>query len=224
MVFVKICGITTEEDGLLAVAMGADAIGFVFAPSSRQIAPARAGDIAKRLPPEVLTVGVFRGEAPKRVVEIINRHGIGAAQLHGNESVEDTQYVAERVPRTMKAFVAGSHQASTAKRWGTDPILVDAAVPGSGESYDYALARDVPRGLHVVLAGGLTPANVGRAIEVARPWGVDVSSGVESSPGRKDPLAVAEFVRAAKEAGEALPKEVHEEPTAPYDWDADSAF
>ncbi len=219
--FVKICGITNEEDGLIAVAMGADAVGFVFAPSSRQIAPARAGDIAKRLPPDILTVGVFRDESPKRVVEIVNRNSLGAAQLHGNESTEDTAYVRERVPRTMKAFVVGSHQFNTAERWGTDPILVDAAMPGSGESYDYRLARNGPAGLHVVLAGGLTPVNVTDAIAAAQPWGVDVSSGVERAPGLKDPKLVADFVRAAKTA----PMSSGPEPkTGPYDWDADAAF
>ena len=85
-VFVKICGITSEEDALLAVAMGADAVGFIFAPSPRQIAPTQARDIVRRLPPEVLTVGVFRDEAPQRVVEIVNTAGLPAAQLHGHET------------------------------------------------------------------------------------------------------------------------------------------
>lgn len=221
MVFVKICGITNESDALLAVAMGADAVGFIFAPSTRQIAPTRAGDIAKRLPPEVLTVGVFRNEAPKRVIEIVNRQGLGAAQLHGDESPEDTLYVRDRVPRTMKAFVAGSKQVDTARRWGTDPILLDAPKPGSGESYDYSMAAKAPVGLHVVLAGGLDPQNVSDAILAARPWGVDVSTGVESGPGRKDPKLVADFIKAARAV--VLP-DCDEPATGPYDWDAETAF
>ena len=84
--FVKICGITNEDDALLAVAMGADAVGFVFAPSPRQIAVQQVYDITRRLPPEILTVGVFRDEHPKRVVDIVHRSGVKAAQLHGNES------------------------------------------------------------------------------------------------------------------------------------------
>ena len=84
--FVKICGITNEDDALLAVAMGADAVGFVFAPSPRQIAPQQAYDITRRLPPEILTVGVFRDEHPKRVVELVHRAGVKAAQLHGSEA------------------------------------------------------------------------------------------------------------------------------------------
>ena len=218
--FVKICGITNEADALIAVAMGADAVGFIFAAgSTRQIAPARAGDIAKRLPPDILTVGVFRNHAPKQVVEIVNRQGLGAAQLHGEESVEDTTYVRERVARTMKAFVAGSDKLRLARKWGTDPIMIDAAKPGSGESYDYRLARRAPSGLHVLLAGGLHPANVAEAIMAARPWGVDVATGVELEPGKKDPKLVAQFVKNAKSV--VLP-EGDEPVTGPYDWEADA--
>lgn len=226
--FVKICGITNEADALLAVAMGADAVGFIFAAgSTRQIAPARAGDIAKRLPPDILTVGVFRNHAPQKVVEIVNRQGLGAAQLHGNESIEDTKYVQERVARTMKVFVAGSDQFRKARSWGTDPIMLDAPKVGDastlapGEPYDYALARQAPRGLHVLLAGGLHPGNVADAILRARPWGVDVASGVEAEPGQKDPKLLAAFVKNAKSV--KLP-DCEEPATGPYDWEADAAL
>src|SRR5579885_222655 len=106
--FVKICGITSEEDALLAVAMDADAIGFVFAPSKRQVAVGLVRDIVKRLPPEVLTVGVFRDELPPRVVEMVNTAGLSAAQLHGHETAEMTSWIRQRVPRVIKAFPAGS--------------------------------------------------------------------------------------------------------------------
>jgi len=193
--------------------MGADAVGFIFAPgSSRQIAPARAGDIVKRLPPDILTVGVFRNQAPKNVVQIINRQGLGAAQLHGNESIEDTAYVAERVPRTMKVFVAGSEK------------LLKA-----GEAYDFSLVRQAPEGLHVLMAGGLHPGNVAEAITVARPWGVDVATGVESEPGKKDPKLVADFVKNAKAVvvppPERTPAQPHQDvSTGPYDWATDTAL
>jgi len=226
-VFVKICGITNEADALLAVAMGADAVGFIFAAgSSRQIAPARAGDIAKRLPPEVLTVGVFRNHAPKKVVEIVNRQGLGAAQLHGQESTEDTLYVQERVARTMKVFEAGSDKVSRAREWGTDPILIDAPKdgPNAGKAYDYRLARQAPAGLHVVLAGGLHPDNVAEAILLARPWGVDVASGVEAEPGKKDPKLVAQFVQNAKSVVLPMLPDCDEPTTGPYDWEADAAL
>lgn len=223
MVFVKVCGITNEADALLAVAMGADAVGFIFAPSSRQIAPARAGDIAKRLPPEVLTVGVFKNHAPKKVVEIVNRQGLGAAQLHGDESVEDTQFISERIARTMKVFVEGTDRMKNADKWGTDPIMVDAPKegPNAGAAYDYSVVRLVPPRLHVLLAGGLHPGNVADAILTARPWGVDVASGVEAEPGKKDPKLVAQFVKNARSV--VLPD--REEPVSgPYDWKADAAL
>ena len=106
MPVIKICGITSEADALLAVGLGADAIGFIFAPSPRQMTPTAVSDIVKRVPPEVLTVGVFRDESPQRVVEIANTVGLGAVQLHGHESIEDSQWVAARVPSTIKAFNA----------------------------------------------------------------------------------------------------------------------
>src|SRR5262245_44200043 len=111
---------TSEEDALLCVAMGADAVGFVFAPSPRQIAVDHARDIVRRLPPEVLTVGVFRDAAPQRVVELCHRAGLKAAQLHGQESIEDTRYVRERVGLVIKAFPAGSAALERAKDYRAD--------------------------------------------------------------------------------------------------------
>ena len=104
---VKICGITSEADALLSVSLGASSVGFIFAPSPRQVSVQLAGDIAKRLPEHVLTVGVFRDEAPQRVVEAVRVAGLGAAQLHGHETAEETQWVRARVPKVIKAFRAG---------------------------------------------------------------------------------------------------------------------
>lgn len=178
--------------------MGADAVGFVFAPSKRQISPQTASDIAKRLPKQILTVAVFRNEAPKRVVSIMNKYGFGAAQLHGHENIEETAYVKERVARCIKAFVAGSEQLSRAQQWGCDPILIDAVKPGEGRPYDYRLANSAPQGLRRLLAGGLNPQNVASAIAAVNPWGVDVSSGVEHAAGKKDPRALMRFIKNAK--------------------------
>ena len=152
--FVKICGITSEEDALLAVAMGADAVGFVFAPSARQIAAGKARDIARRLPPEVLTVGVFRDESPERVVEIVQKTGLRAAQLHGHESVEHVQRVKERVPIVFKAFAAGDSAVRQARAYGVSAVLVDNPRPGSGHVFDWSLAEDVPGGLQVLTRAG----------------------------------------------------------------------
>jgi phosphoribosylanthranilate isomerase len=213
--FVKICGITNEDDALLAVAMGADALGFVFAPSARQIAPQLAYDITRRLPPEILTVGVFRDEHPSRVVDIVHRSGVKAAQLHGNETPAQSAEVAASVRWVIKAFPAGSPRLAEADRYGTDLILVDAPTPGSGKVFDWDLAAEAPDELRVILAGGLTPDNVSEAIRVVEPWGVDVSTGVELAPGRKDPLKVKRFIA---EARAAAPTPYLGPDELPYDW------
>lgn len=215
--FVKICGVTTEEDALLAVAMGADAVGFNFTPSSpRFLAVGRAADIAKRLPPEILTVGIFRDEARERVVELTNQAGLRAAQLHGHENADDTRWVRARVPLVIKAFPGGDPELAKASGYGADIVLIDSASPGSGRVFDWSLAEGAPSGLRVLLAGGLTADNVAEAIDRVRPWGVDVASGVESAPGVKDPTLVRRFIRAAKDAE---PADYHgNEDTRPFDW------
>jgi len=217
--FVKICGTTSEEDALLAVAMGADAIGFIFAPSTRQIAPAIARDIAKRLPPEILTVGVFRDEAPQRVVDIMEFSGLRAAQLHGRELPEQTRWVRQRLPFVVQAFPAGDRAVLKARDYGADAILLDNPTPGSGQVFDWALASEVPTGLKVIIAGGLTPENVGGAVGAVQPWGVDVVTGVEKEPGHKDPVKLRAFVAAAR-AAEVPPYQGSDD--LPYDWQVDS--
>lgn len=197
---VKICGVTTEADALLAVGLGADAIGFVFAPSPRQIAPAAVADIVKRLPRDVLTVGVFRDEAPVRVVEIANRIGLGAVQLHGHETPEQTQWVRQRVACVIKAFAAGDRQIAHFADYGADYLLVDGPNPGSGSVFDWRLAEGVVDHSSMFVSGGLHAGNVDEVIARLRPRGVDVASGVEASPGRKDPQKLRAFIRRAHEA------------------------
>ena len=123
--FVKICGITSEDDALLAVAMGADAVGFVFAPSPRQVPVQQVYDITRRLPPEIMTVGVFRDEHPKRVVDIVHRSGVKGAQLHGSESGEVVAEVAKAVRFLVKAYPAGSPLIAKADALATDTIMID---------------------------------------------------------------------------------------------------
>ena len=123
--FVKICGITNEEDALLAVALGADAVGFIFAPSPRWVPVGKVYDITRRLPPEILTVGVFRDEHPKRVIETVDRAGLKGAQLHGHESPEDVAEVMKSVRTVIKAVTAGTVDAAHADRFPTDLVLVD---------------------------------------------------------------------------------------------------
>jgi phosphoribosylanthranilate isomerase len=187
-VFVKICGITTEEDALLAVAMGADAVGFVFAPSTRQVAAAHVRDIVRRLPPDVLTVGVFRDECPQRVVDVVQRPACGPPSC--------TVTRRPRTPSTcgpgstvIKAFPpAPTRPLDRVDDWGPTSMLIDSKAPGSGQVFDWALAEGAPRVGRVLLAGGLTPDNVADAIAQVQPWGVDVASGVERTcRGRRIP-------------------------------------
>jgi phosphoribosylanthranilate isomerase len=235
-VFVKICGITSEEDALLAVAMGADAVGFVFAPSSRQIAPQKAADIVKRLPTEIVTVGVFRHETRQRIVDIVHHAGLRAAQLHGHETATDSRWVRARVPLVIKAFASGDPGLDDADDYGADAILIDSAVPGSGEVFDWSLAEGAPSNRKVILAGGLTPDNVADAVRRVRPWGVDVSTGVEAAPGRKDARKLRAFIQTARlaepldttpqapQSGDTAPAAVSDADdrrSRPFDWMAD---
>ena len=228
--FVKICGTTNEDDALLAVAMGADAVGFIFAPSPRQMSLDRVRDIVRRLPSDVLSVGVFRNEMASRVVKMTSDARLGAAQLHGHESPEDTAWVAERVPVTIKVFPPGHEGLRHLGDYGADAVMIDNERPGSGEVFDWSLAEGAPLAGHrLILAGGLDADNVAGAIRRVRPWGVDAASGVESHPGRKDPARLRAFIEAAK-----APRNISadDRPTAgaeprlsadtgPYDWEQD---
>ncbi|MEM8707350.1 MAG: phosphoribosylanthranilate isomerase [Actinomycetota bacterium] len=224
--FVKICGVTSEEDALLAIGMGADALGLNFVPGSkRQIAVDRARDIVKRLPPETMTVGIFRNELPERVIEIVHRAGLRAAQLHGDESAEQTRQVRAQVPVVIKAFAAGHPGLARVADYGADAVMIDGVEPGSGEVFDWSLAEGAPlAGYRVLLAGGLHPGNVADAIARVRPWGVDVATGVERAPGQKDAVKLREFIANAKAAGAALPGDGSApamSENGPYNWEED---
>ncbi len=223
---VKICGITSEADALLAVSLGARAVGFLFAPSPRQISVQLAGDIVKRLPTETVTVGVFRDEAPQRVVEAVQAAGLGAAQLHGHESAQETQWIRARVPLVIKAFPAGDPTIGRFDEFGADFLMVDGKNPGSGQVFDWRLAEGVVDHHRLVLCGGLRPDNVADAVSHLRPAWVDVSTGVESSPGRKDPVRIRDFVAAARRAdieararqGVVADGAADDDVGEPYDW------
>jgi phosphoribosylanthranilate isomerase len=219
--FVKICGITSEADALLSVSLGASAVGFIFAPSPRQISVHLAGDIAKRLPEHVLTVGVFRDEAPQRIVETVRIAGLGAAQMHGHESADETKWVRARVPTVIKAFPAGDRTIARFEEFGADFLLVDGENPGSGQVFDWRLAEGVSNHHRLIVSGGLRPDNVAEAVAHLRPGGVDVSTGVEAAPGHKDPLLLRNFIASARKAHAGIAaRDPLDDAMAgePYDW------
>lgn len=199
MVRVKICGITKLEDAKLVAELGAYAIGLNFyTQSPRSITPAAAADLVDRLPPLLSVVGVFVNWDAKPVVSLCRALHLSAAQLHGDESPRVTDSVAKQI-QVIKALRVGQ---------GTPPppytkyrsaagFLIDAAQAGqfggTGALANWHLARSIAQSYRVILAGGLTPENVGEAIRVVRPYAVDVASGVESRPGRKDPAKLRAF-------------------------------
>lgn len=218
--FVKICGTTSEEDALLSVALGADALGFIFAPSPRQVAASVVHDIVRRLPPEILTIGVFRNELPQRVAKIVNECGLRGAQLHGRETPDQSQWLKERVPVVIKAFVGGDPAIKNAAEYGADAVLLDSPNPGSGKVFDWRLAEDAPTGIPILLAGGLTADNIADAIEKVHPFGIDSCTGVEKEPGKKDPRKLRLFIANAKATEPDDDERVDEVfGPAPYDWD-----
>jgi phosphoribosylanthranilate isomerase len=198
-VFVKICGITSEADALLAVAAGADAVGLIMAESPRRIEPSVAAGIVGALAGRVLTVGVFRLEDPERIVGMAAEAGVAAVQVHPRRA-SDVASLRPRVPFLIEAIHAGSADMGRAAHSEADLVLLDAAEPGSGRTFDWSLVPRLSAERRIVLAGGLTPDNVEEAVLRVRPYGVDVASGVELTPGVKDPERVRLFVQRARSA------------------------
>lgn len=202
---IKICGITNAEDANVAVTAGADALGFVmYRKSPRFVEPAAARAIVASLPPFVLPVGVFVNEEAKRVRSLMDECGFALAQLHGDESVLYCQNLSRPVLKALRlkdraTFLALAEFQGRANVRG---FLIDAfsgqAYGGTGQMVDWALAQEAARSSQVILAGGLNPTNVAGAIQMVRPYGVDVSSGVEQSPGKKDQDKLKAFIEAAR--------------------------
>ncbi|MER5887628.1 phosphoribosylanthranilate isomerase [Streptomyces sp. NPDC001941] len=195
--FVKICGLRTPEDVDTAVRAGADAVGFVFAESPRRVDAAAARALAARVPEHVLTVGVFRGQPVEEVRRLAEESGIRAVQLHGDEGRPHYEALAGHGRLLLRATAAGSAPLRCGDL-GEDLLLLDAPEPGSGAPWNWGSPDfTAPEG-RWLLAGGLTPANVREAAETTGAWGVDVSSGVESSRGVKSPRLIEEFLAAAR--------------------------
>ncbi len=225
MTWVKICGTTSLEDARLALESGADALGFVFAESPRRVAPEAAQQIIAQLPAKVQKVGVFVKEPARYVREVVERIGLTSIQLHGGEDELATAsdlapWAAHRGLRVILAFslFSGPHKEvisgfevardAALNRKPRPAFLLDAGTRerpgGTGRRFNWELAAPIfhsaQNALELIVAGGLNPENVGEAIHLLRPWGVDVVSGVESAPGKKDAEKVRAFMAAVRQA------------------------
>ena len=196
MTRIKICGITNTADALAACEYGADAIGFVFARSPRQIAPEAAREVIRAIPPFVTTVGVFVDESAERVREIVRSCKLDAVQLHGNESPD---YVAGLGVPAFKSFrVRDWSIIDRIRQLKLTSFLLDTYMPdragGSGRPFDWTIAAGAARLGRMILAGGLTVDNVTAALAAVRPYAVDVSTGIEFAAGKKDHDKIQQFI------------------------------
>jgi phosphoribosylanthranilate isomerase len=212
--WVKICGTTNLQDALVAVDAGADAIGFVFGPSKRRVTPEQVAEITRALPDDIEKVGVIVNETPERIAEIVRVAGLTGVQLQGDETPAFTNALRRLGLRLLVKTVQASAGIDTlaarieSYREVVDGILLDSGSPaergGTGKRFAWKEAAGVlsgiPNGTPVIVAGGLSPENVSEAIATLHPWGVDVVTGVESEPGKKDPEKVRAFIEAARKA------------------------
>lgn len=219
MTWIKICGTTSLPDAEASVAAGADALGFIFAASPRRIEPDAAAEIIAKLPPSVEKVGVFVNETAVRVLEIVKLAGLTGVQLHGDESLEFAATLfsksAKSRPRvyralSMRSMFSASRDTAflrdTSQAPAFDALLVDSGSPtragGTGLTFDWTRALPIINGLKrrfkVIVAGGLRAENIAQAVTLFRPWGVDVASGVEASPGHKDVDQLRAFIANAR--------------------------
>jgi phosphoribosylanthranilate isomerase len=215
MTWVKLCGTTDLHDAELSVAAGTDALGFIFAPSPRRIAIAEAAEIIARLPDGIEKIGVFVNQTPAHVAEVAQQAGLSGVQLHGDEPVEQMSEFRRalgerRIIKTLQArdiLKAPERLAEyLAARGSIDAILLDSgsALQRGGTGTPFAwqevapFAAAVRAAMPLIVAGGLNPQNVAKAIQLFAPWGVDVVSGVESEPGKKDEARLRDFVAAVR--------------------------
>jgi phosphoribosylanthranilate isomerase len=202
---VKVCGITSFEDAALALDCGADALGFNFFPRSpRFIDPVQAKEIIHRLPPLLTSVGVFVNvPKPHKVADLARAAGIRVLQLHGDESSEYCQSLTDWT--LIKALrISSKSILSDLENYPVQAFLLDARddllFGGTGKTFDWSLCQKIGKLRPLILAGGLNAANVGRAIQITRPYAVDVCSGVESAPGKKDKFKLKEFMEEVRNA------------------------
>jgi phosphoribosylanthranilate isomerase len=207
---VKICGITNEEDAFHAARAGADLLGFIFAESPRRIDPQRAREIVEKVRAEgfahIIPVGVFVNEPVGEIVSTCVQAEMAAAQMHGDERPDQVLAVTRFGITAIKSFRIRDQETIDAmsEYYAADFFLCDTydekLAGGTGRPFNHALVEGLSKSYQLILAGGLKPENVAEAIRNVEPWAVDVSSGVEASPGKKDPAAVEAFIRNAKSA------------------------
>ena len=205
MTRVKICGITEFEDARDAALLGADAIGLIFHPSSpRYIDPSKAAGIIEKLPPFVTAVGVFVNHPdPQNLEDFALSIGLHAVQLHGNETPDYCSMI-QRV-KVIKGFrVDSSFRVDTLKNHGSGTFLLDGCAPGTGQPFNWELVYGANAFGSIIIAGGLNPENVAQAVTMLHPFGVDVASGVESKPGKKDYEKMRRYIEAVRRADVAL--------------------
>lgn len=204
MIRIKICGMTNLEDACCAVEEGADALGFIFySGSPRYVLPIEASKIVSKLPPFITPVGVFVNESRERIKAIVESVGLQAVQLHGNEVPEACLGYSVPVIRALR--VGKRFDQNRLKAYSVDTFLLDAEKEGfyggTGKKFNWNLIQEIKISGRVILAGGIDPENVIEAIRIVRPYAVDVSSGVEIEPGRKDPKKLADFFQAVRSVG-----------------------
>lgn len=204
MVRIKICGITSVRDARTAARLGADALGFNFYKGSpRFIRPERARAIIEALPPFITNVGVFVDESADEVVRIARVAGLDAVQLHGDER-PSVVHAVNGVRRIKAIRIRDARDVERCRRYRVEAYLLDAYVPdkrgGTGATFNWELAREAAAFGPIILAGGLNPGNVAEAVRVAQPYAVDVASGVETEPGKKDKDLMVAFIQEARAA------------------------
>ncbi len=198
---VKICGITRLADALTAVEAGADALGFIFAPNTpRFVDPDRVASITAELPPFVTTVGVFVNKDAPKIIGIIDQCRLDVVQLHADVPPEFCRALDRRVIKAIR--VKDESSLSILSNYDVNAFLLDTYVEGkmggTGQVFDWDLALKAKTRARIIVAGGLDPDNVAQAVRRVKPYGVDVGSGVESRPGRKDPHKIRQFIKAVR--------------------------
>jgi phosphoribosylanthranilate isomerase len=204
MVRVKVCGITNAVDASRAVELGADALGFIFYKGSKRfIDPRDARPIISTLPPFISAVGVFVNQGIPEIIEAVAVSGIDTVQLHGDETPEFCAMLPYKLIKAVR--VQETVNTAEVELYPVRAILFDKhsdeSYGGTGMSFDWGALRDIKLSKKLILSGGLTPENVSLAIEIVKPYGVDVSTGVEDSPGKKNHAKMRKFIEAVKNGG-----------------------